>query len=299
MSYLFQNTDGVEPISDSDGELKANAHLYGVISGCGVTASSSDLTVDGTAGSILHNGSTVAVAGGTDSWTLVPDSSNPRFAWLGYSNAGAAEIVTGDASADPIVPELGDRVADQLVYIPANETLASNCTFIDKRVRTHEPVEKALSLVASSDTPVTTTSTSATDIVSITGLSIPVTSKFIVEIGFSKDATAAVSVLLALTVNATAVKTQFAVSSSTQRAEDGILSFAFGPRTATTPAGALITVFSRVSSNGNAALATDVSQALVAAMPVATVTSLTIRGSNNGSNTNLTVNWYRVWELPL
>jgi len=297
MAYQAQATDGTEPISDTVWELVANQALYNVVSGCGVTADGTDMTVDGAAGSITHNGSTVAVAGGTDSWTLVADASNPRFSWLAYSSAGAAQVVSGDPSADPIVPEIGDRVANQLVYIPANETLASNCTFIDKRIP--GPAVPAIKLVASSDTPVTTTATSVADIVEKTGLSIPVTSKVIVEIGFSKDATAANSVLLGLTVNATAVKTQFAVTSATQRAEDGILRFEFGPRTTATPAGALITVFSRVSSNGNAALATDITQALVAAMPVATITGLTIRGSNSGSNTNLTVNWYRVWELPV
>jgi hypothetical protein len=243
---------------------------------------------------------TTAYAGGTV--TADPaDATNPRRDLVYYDQTGAVDIATGTATAvtsttGPALPILtADQIAVAELYVDANAVTIEAGDITDRRQA--KVAAPAINLAASSDTPVTTTSTVAADIVGITGLSIPVTSKVIVEIGFSKDAGAVGDVYLALTVNSTAVKTLIAVSSSTQRTENGVMKFEFGPRTAATPGLALITNYARTAT-GHVALATDVSNALVAAMPIATITSLTIRGATT-TGIILAVDWYRVWELPV
>ena len=161
-------------------------------------------------------------------------------------------------------------------------------------------VGKSVKLVASSDTPVATTSTSATDIVVISGLSIPVTSKVIIEIGHSKDALAAQVTALGVKVNATQVVDSTATTSGTQQAEDGLFIVELGPRTAASPGSLLLTRSSRITATNVEALAAVHSTGGTPAVcPVATITSLTITGLNSTANNNLTVEWYRVWELPV
>lgn len=160
MAYQFQNVDTTEPVSDTDGELKANVHLYGVISGCDVTLDSGNLTVDVAAGKILHNGSIVSVSAQTNAVTLVADGSNPRFSWVALNSSGTAVLVSGDAAADPDVPELGDYVALSLIRIPAGETLASNCTDIEKRIPAHHPTSV---VVKSADETVNNSTTMQSD----------------------------------------------------------------------------------------------------------------------------------------
>lgn len=146
MAYIYEDVDGVEPVSDSFGEAVGNQHLYGWLSGCAVTYSLSDMTVDLAAGQILFNGAPVTVATATGAWTIVADGTNPRWSWLALDNTGAPVLVSGTAAAQPTVPELGDRVAVALVLVPANETIADNITYkLDKRVPTHpEPLSTAM-----------------------------------------------------------------------------------------------------------------------------------------------------------
>lgn len=158
-------------------------------------------------------------------------------------------------------------------------------------------VKAGMTLLSSSDTPVQITATTLTDIVAITGLSIPVTSKVILEIGVSKDALAANDCRLNLTVNSTALGSLI-VLSATQQVEDGFLRYELMPRTAAAANGVLITLFSRVTASGAAATATSITSS-AAVLPVVAITDLTIRGINSTANNNLTVEWYRLWELPL
>lgn len=141
MPIIYQAEDGVEPVSDSFAEQVGNQHLYGWLSGCDVTYSLSDMTVDLAAGQILFNGAPVTVATATGAWTIVADGTNPRWSWLALDNTGAPVLVSGTPAAQPTVPELGDRVAVALLLVPANETIADNITYkLDKRVPTHTPL---------------------------------------------------------------------------------------------------------------------------------------------------------------
>ena len=135
MAYQFNNVSAIEPVSAADGILKGNATIYNVITGCDATYSASNMTVDCSAGSITFNGFTITVAGGASFWTLVSDSSNPRWTWLAIDENGDAVVVSGTAAATPSVPALGNRVAIALVRVEAGQTIADNITTkIDKRI---------------------------------------------------------------------------------------------------------------------------------------------------------------------
>jgi hypothetical protein len=104
------------------------------------------MTVDIAAGVVTHNGNTVAVAAATNAVTLIADGSNPRWAWIHVTSAGVAGVTHGTAAATPAKPELGDNVCIAAVFIPASETIASNCTPIPKRIpavpaATHQPAQ--------------------------------------------------------------------------------------------------------------------------------------------------------------
>lgn len=138
MAITSEYSDTVEPIADVDAEAATNQHLYGVISGCGVTYDAANMTYDVAAGKILHNGIPVTVAAQVNAGTLVADGSNPRWATIYLDSTGVEGLVSGTAAADPSKPETGDNVAIAMVLIEAGQTIANNISVkLDKRVFTH------------------------------------------------------------------------------------------------------------------------------------------------------------------
>ena len=163
MAITAQFQDADEPVADTDAELSANQHLYGVISGCAVTYDAANMTYDIAAGSILHNGSVVAVSAQTNANTLVADSSNPRWTLISLDSTGTQVMTSGTAAATPSKPELGDNVWLAAVKIEAGQTIANNIAVkLDKRVMTHRPVEATYKYKTASQTFTTTTLTDVT-----------------------------------------------------------------------------------------------------------------------------------------
>lgn len=143
MGLTSEYSDTVEPIADVDAEAATNQHLFGVISGCGVTYDAANMTYDVAAGLILHNGSVVSVAAQANAGTLVADGTNPRWATIYIDSSGVEGLVHGTAAADPSKPETGDNVAIAMVLIEAGQTIANNISVkLDKRVWTHGPVKQ-------------------------------------------------------------------------------------------------------------------------------------------------------------
>jgi len=133
MPITWQAEDTTEPIADTTIEGIANFQNYSTVSGCAATYNGATMVVAIAAGSVLHNGSVVTVAG--NNVTLVSDATNPRWTWIGISSVGVATIISGTPAAAPTVPELGDYVCSQLVLVQANLTIATNATAkLDKRV---------------------------------------------------------------------------------------------------------------------------------------------------------------------
>ena len=299
MAHIWQAQNNIEPIAADTIASIANAiggdNAYNVLSGCAQTYSAANMEKTVAAGSVTFNGTMTAVAG--DDVTLVSDPSNPRWTITAIDNTGAPVIISGDPAAAPSVPELGNNVMIGLDLIQAGQTIADNIvTQLDKRVFGSGP--PSMTLVASSDTPVATTSTSQVDIVVISGLSIPVTSSIRIMVGVSKDALATNSVAVGLKLNAVDLGTS-TVMGAAIRVEDGGYWVEIGPRSADAPNGIIITRFSRVTATGAAATAVTSTQAGSTAMPVAEITSITITGVNNIANNNLTIESYRIWELPV
>lgn len=140
MARIYAASDTVEPATDTDFEQFGNAHLYGVISGCAVTYDAADLTLDVAAGTILHNGSVVAVAAQANAVTLVADGTNPRWSTISINSAGTVALTSGTAAAIPSKPESPDNVEIAMVQIEAAQTIANNIAIkLDKRVWTHVP----------------------------------------------------------------------------------------------------------------------------------------------------------------
>lgn len=162
MAITWQATDTIEPAADTDIEQAANAHLYGVISGCPVTFDAADMTYDVGAGTILHNGSVVSVSAQANAGTLVADGTNPRWAYIYLDSTGTEGLTHGTAAADPAKPEIGDNVAIAAVLIAAGATIASSQTTLDKRVWTHYPTSLVKYMSA---TQVFTTNTTYADLV--------------------------------------------------------------------------------------------------------------------------------------
>lgn len=139
MAYVAESLPDVEPVSAGWIDAIANAGLYHVIEGCDVTYDPSDMTVDVAAGTVMHNGTEIAVSAQPNAITLVADATNPRWAWIAVDDTGDIDVVHGDAAAvavdAPAVPSPGDRVLLALVYITAAATVANNLTNkLDKRI---------------------------------------------------------------------------------------------------------------------------------------------------------------------
>lgn len=306
---MYQDLDDVEPVSDTFGEQATNAGIYSVIlpqlGSCALTYDAGDMTVDLAAGRIVHFGNPVTVALAANAFTLVADTTYPRWTWLALSSAGAAAVVSGSPAAVPSVPELGDRVALALVYVQAGLTVANNATYkLDKRL----PTPGGSILVGYSDTATATISTTAVDLVTISSLSIPVGFTVRVEFNYRKTATAAQAVAFGIKVNSTIVQEATVSagvprSSASNQAENGMAIYKIMPRSSTNyTSGAWWDFATYVTSSGfNAAsLAQDISaggftRSLSAPMPNATITSIAIRAINGTSNNNAEVTAVRVY----
>lgn len=125
--------DGVEPIqSDTIGAI-ANRALYNTVSGCTAAYSGVNMQVTIAAGVITHNGTNTIVAGNTV--TLISDPSLPRWAYIYVNSSGVAVVIHGAAAAAPAVPDTGANPTNQLVYVQAALTTATNATYkLDKRI---------------------------------------------------------------------------------------------------------------------------------------------------------------------
>ena len=109
--------------------------LRGVVSGCAVTAGSNlDTTV--AAGSILYDGDTVAVAGGTLSHAAA--GAQLRFDLVVADSSGTLSIIDGtaffDATYGPSLPTYTNKVVLAVVCIPANATSLSSSNITDHRI---------------------------------------------------------------------------------------------------------------------------------------------------------------------
>jgi len=294
----WQAQSNVEPIAAVTIEAIANIAAFNTVSGCAATYSGANMDVTLAAGVITHTSAIVASAGG--SVTLVSDPTNPRWTYIYESSLGVPSLISGSAAATPAVPDPGANPTNQLVYVQAALTVATNATYkLDKRVMATSPVI----LAGSSTAATSTTSTSAVDLVSVV-TSMPVALPFRVEVNYRKQALAAQTIGIGLKLNSTTVitagtsaDTSLALSSGTQRAEDGLAVAKIGPRSSANYLnGAMWSYMTRVSASGAVAQSgpSAVAADLAAVLPNATITAVVIRAINNTTSNAAEVTSIRV-----
>ncbi len=133
MAQIWTAADNVEPVDSSTIMAIANIANYGTISGCAQTYSVSTMEKTVASGIVILNGAIVTVAG--NNVTLVADPLLPRWTWTAINSSGVAVLVSGDPSATPAVPQLGDTVGISLDLVQAGLTIANDASEkLDKRV---------------------------------------------------------------------------------------------------------------------------------------------------------------------
>lgn len=128
MAITYEAVAANEYVSHIDVEQLGNQTLYSVVSGCAVSESASDMVVTIASGTVLVNGTSTAVAGGTI--TLVADPSNKRWNYATVDSSGNAQVVLGDAAAsgsvEPTKPDPSGKVILKMFKVEAGQTIAAN-----------------------------------------------------------------------------------------------------------------------------------------------------------------------------
>jgi hypothetical protein len=300
----WEAVPATEYVSHIDLEQATNQNLFAVISGCTVTESGANMVVTVAAGVALVDGAVVTVAGNTI--TLVSDASNKRWSYATINGSGTAVLVSGtpaaSAAVEPTKPDPASKTILKMYKIEAAQTIAANIAVApEKRIMALTP--SPIALVGSSSTPTSTTSTTAVDLVTISGLSILVTQEFRVEAEFRKQALAANAVAFGIKFNSTVFleaadsSTSWTRSSAINQAEQGSALLGV-PARATADYLQTYYVVScgwRISSSGAQAAAGAIgSQTPAAAIPNVTITSAAIRAINGTASNAAEVGYIRI-----
>lgn len=164
---------------------------------------------------------------------------------------------------------------------------------------------QAAHLVANVATPTSTTSTSAVDLVTISGLSIPVTAAVLVAFNWRKQALAANAVAFGLKLNSTVIKeaaitnTYCAGSSTTNQAEDGIGVIWLTPRSTSYLSGVISygAGYAAAGTSGGIGTPAITGSRITNPMPAATITSIAIRAINDTASNAAEVSSVQVWQI--
>lgn len=160
---------------------------------------------------------------------------------------------------------------------------------------------EGLRLVGSNLTEATTNSIAEVDLLSVSGLSIPASTPFIIMCNYRKTAGAAVNFALGLKLNTTTVAgavvgaSRVATGSTTDQAEDGYMLLVIGPRIASylRPG---IGFFVTYSVGGNVIKAQS-GPFESADAPTGTITNVTIRAISGSSLVTVGVDELRVYSF--
>lgn len=154
------------------------------------------------------------------------------------------------------------------------------------------PSSGGLALAGSDLTDRTTTSTTTTDLSSVTGLSIAAATPILVLVDWRKSGTAAEFAMFSIKVNGTTIYAEDGWSTNGGSSEYGMARFNIGPRTTNYVRG----LEGQVTRSGGAG---KVLSADTADLPTANITSITITGKNQTTTANTVgTNNMRVYTLP-
>lgn len=249
-------------------------------------------------------------AGGTVTLST-QDPTNPRVDVVVITSAGAVSVIAGTPAAltsaagpVPTAPS-ASQLEIARIFVPASGTPLSASSITDKRATLGTSLS-AVALAGSSSAATSTTSVSAVDLVTISGLSITVGTPFRVEFNFRKLATSANAVGFGLKLNSTVVVEANVAqggnpeSSATQQAENGMAVFSVNARSSANYLTGLQCSFADyVSASGALAFPTSyatsgASLTLSAALPNATITAIAIRAINGTSSNTVEITSVRI-----
>lgn len=139
MVAIYDAQNASEFVTATDSEQFGNVHAYGVLTGCGVTESASNMNITVAAGAVVYQGGPVTVAGATVA--LVADSSNLRWVYVYIDDAGAPQVALGDpapnAQTEPSKPTVTGTIL-KIYKVQAGQTIAANVAIaIDKAIQAH------------------------------------------------------------------------------------------------------------------------------------------------------------------
>ena len=210
-----------------------------------------------------------------------------------------ATIVQGTPAATPTDPALVQTeshyqipLARVLVGAGAGSIVDANITDL-RLFSTANNVSAGLSLVGSNTTEASTTSTSAVDLSSVSGLSIPTNAYIAALVTYRQTSGGTATAILGLKLNSTVVNDFIPVSAYQNATKSGVALFIVGPRLANYLRAGMV-VFGGSSSLGTT---TDDVTAITADMPAATITDFVIRGRTDNAAATFAVDEVRVYTL--
>lgn len=169
MVAIYDVQNASEFVTATDGEQFGNPHVYGVLTGCGVTESGANMNVTVAAGVALYQGGPVTVAGATVA--LVADSSNLRWAYVYIDSTGTPQVALGDpapnAQTEPSKPAVTGAILKAYKVQPGQTVAANVAIAIDKAVQAHP-------LTYVSRTTSNFTKNNNDSFTNVTGLSFPI-----------------------------------------------------------------------------------------------------------------------------
>ena len=250
------------------------------------------------------NGALVYVSHAGGNVNVTASASNPRMDLLTLDASGnlgmqdgVATAETGDVEEAPLPSLDDDEILIATVRSPANQ---SNVLAANVRGRAVQVAQPTVMLAGSSSAATSTTSTSAVDLVTISGLSIAAAAFIESQFNYRKTAAAATMVGFGLKVNSTVVveatttvNSSLAACTSTQEVQDGICSFSITPRR-TNYQGGILSIIT-VHTTTTARLMQVQTTLLANPIPTATITSMAIRAINDTASNAAEVTDWKIW----
>ena len=237
----------------------------------------------------------VAYAGGTVV-IAASDPTNPRTSIIQINSsgtvsekAGTATAETGDVVEAPMAAIDSDAIAVLKVRVGAAVTTLSDSVMKGRAIDISDA--SGWRLVGVNTAEATMTSATEADLVTITGLSIPAAAPVMIVVNFRKSATIA-QPSIGLKINSTVVLNASAAAASgigsfsvENEAENGESVVFLAPRRTNYDRGLSGHYATSGPSNGQRAVVPLGVSALQAAIPIATITDVIIRGDSDGTNT--------------
>lgn len=249
------------------------------------------------ASGVLTNMTGLPTAGMVDAAVTLAKMANlatARVVGRTTAGTGVPEAVVVGTAAGQVAP--GDHITPAMTatvagHVPTPPNVATQ--YLDGTGSFSTPAS-GVALAGSDLTERTTTSLTAVNLSTVSGLAIPVATSFMIQGVWRKSAGAAASVSLGLTLNATAVLTPIAVSSIGNAARQGAFRiWVFSRNGALQLRGMIFEAIEGESGTSTIRGASD------ADLPTGNITDVIIRGLSGDALVTVATDELRVYTLPV